>query len=185
MESATLARVPPARKALSLGSSMENYWCAARLMARREGVATHFLKLAGFTTYLPKLRESRTVRGRRVDTEPPLFPGYCFVFVALQWHAARWCPGVVTLIMDGSCPARVPDGVIKEIRARERDGLIELPKPPGLRRGDRVRITSGPFSDHLALYAGQTSADRVAVLLTFLGGRHRTELSANAVEAVS
>ena len=55
---------------------MENYWCAARLMARREGVATHFLKLAGFTTYLPKLRESQTVRGRRVDTEPPLFPGY-------------------------------------------------------------------------------------------------------------
>ena len=36
MESATLARVPPARKALSLGSSMENYWCAARLMSRRE-----------------------------------------------------------------------------------------------------------------------------------------------------
>ena len=33
MESATLARVPPARKALSLGSSMENYWCAARLMS--------------------------------------------------------------------------------------------------------------------------------------------------------
>ena len=80
MESATLARVPPARKALSLGSSMENYWCAARLMARREGVATHFLKLAGFTTYLPKLRESRTVRGRRVDTEPPLISWVLFRF---------------------------------------------------------------------------------------------------------
>ena len=88
------------------------------------------------------------------------------------------------MIMDGSCPARVPDGVIKEIRARERDGLIELPKPPGLRRGDRVRITSGPFSDHLALYQGQASHDRVAVLLQLLGGRQRTELPASAIERV-
>ena len=39
--------------------------------------------------------------------------------------------------MDGPCPARVPDGVITEIRSRERDGLIELPKPrasPGVPR---------------------------------------------------
>jgi transcription antitermination factor NusG len=110
---------------------MENYWCAARLMSRREAYATHCLGVAGFQTYLPRLRENRTIRGRRVDTTPVLFPGYCFVLITLQWHAARWCPGVVTLIMAGDgCPARVPDRVITEIRSRERNGLIELPKPP-------------------------------------------------------
>jgi hypothetical protein len=66
--------------------------------------------------------------------------------------------------MDGMTPARVPDHIIDEIRSRERGGLVKLPKAPGLRRGDQVRITSGPFDHHLALYAGQTSADRVAVL---------------------
>jgi hypothetical protein len=40
----------------------------------------------------------------------------------------------------------------------ERDGLIELPKPPRFQRGDNVRITDGPFREHLALYDGQTAA---------------------------
>ena len=85
----------------------------------------------------------------------------------------------------GWCRPRArPRSRHQEIRARERDGLIELPKPPGLRRGDRVRITSGPFADHLALYQGQASHDRVAVLLQLLGGRQRTELPASAVEPV-
>ena len=163
---------------------MENYWCAARLMSRREAYATHCLGVAGFETYLPRLREQRTTRGRKVETRPPLFPGYIFILVVLQWHAARWCPGVINLIMDGVTPARVPDHIIDEIRSRERNGLIELPKPPGLARGDRVRIVRGPFTDHLALYQGQTSQDRVAVLLTLLGGRHRTELPASAIERV-
>jgi transcriptional antiterminator RfaH len=161
------------------------YWCAARLMTRREAFATHFLDLAGFDVYLPRLREQRIIRGRRVEVRPPLFPGYAFVLIVLQWHAARWCPGVFSLIMDGEVPAKVPDAVIDEIRSRERGGLIELPKPPGLRRGDKVRIISGPFADHLALYDGMASHERVAVLLRVLGAQQRTELPAQAVEALS
>ena len=88
---------------------MESFWCAARLMSRREAFATHCLGLAGFETYLPRLRERRIVRGRRVDVHPPLFPGYAFIVIALQWHDARWCPGVLSLIMDGTGPARVPE----------------------------------------------------------------------------
>jgi transcriptional antiterminator RfaH len=163
---------------------MENFWCAARLQPRREALATHCLGLAGHAVYLPRLREHRRIRGRSVEVRPLLFPGYAFVLIVLQWSTARYSPGVATLVMNGGGPARVPDGVIAEIRSRERDGLIELPKPPGLQRGDKVRITSGPFEHHLALYAGQASHDRVAVLLQLLGGRQRTELPSNAVEAV-
>jgi transcriptional antiterminator RfaH len=161
-----------------------SFWCAARLMLRREALATHCLGLAGFDVYLPRLRERRIIRGKRVEVNPPLFPGYCFVLIVLQWHAARWCPGVFNLIMDGSGPAHVPDAVIAEIRARERGGLIELPKPPALKPGDRVRITSGAFGGHLALYAGQTGHERVAVLLQFLGAQQRTELPAAAIAPV-
>ena len=46
----------------------------------------------------------------------PLFVGYTFVLIQLQWHAARWAPGTLGLIMDGERPARVPDAVIAEIR---------------------------------------------------------------------
>jgi transcriptional antiterminator RfaH len=153
-------------------------------MARREALALHCLNLAGYVTYCPRLRAQRVSHGRRIEVRPLLFPGYCFVFIELQWQAARWAPGTLGLIMSGDGPARVPDAVIAELRSRERDGLIELPKPPALKPGDRVRIIAGPFAEHLALYEGQTAHERIAVLLQFLGGRHRTELPANAIERV-
>jgi transcriptional antiterminator RfaH len=163
---------------------MPPFWCAARLMPKREAVATQCLTLAGFETYLPRLRECRVVRGRRVEITPVLFPGYLFILVGLRWWDARWAWGISALIMDGTRPARVPDDVIAAIRARERGGLIELPKLPRLKRGDRVRIVAGPFAEHLAMFDGMRPGDRVAVLLKLLGGQHRAEMPASAVEPV-
>ena len=131
---------------------MQSFWCAARLMSRREALATHCSGLAGFDVYLPRLRERRISRGRKIEVRAPLFPGYAFVLIVLQWHQARWCPGVFNLIMAGDGPARVPDSVISEIQSRERDGLIELPKAPGLKHGDAVRVTHGPLQGLRGLY---------------------------------
>jgi transcriptional antiterminator RfaH len=111
-----------------------------------------------------------------------LFPGYAFIAIELQWHAARWSPGVLGLIMDGTGPARVADSIIDGIRARERGGLVELAPPPGLRPGDRVRVLQGPFAGHLALYAGMRPHERVLVLLQLLGGQQRVTLPGDNVE---
>jgi transcriptional antiterminator RfaH len=112
------------------------YWAAARLMPQRERVAQQSLERVGFTVYLPRLRERRRRNGRLIETRPLLFPGYGFIRVIGGWWQARWAPGVATLIMDGSGPARVADRIIDEIRSRERDGLVELPQRgpvPGIR----------------------------------------------------
>src|SRR5262245_55532333 len=104
--------------------------------------------------------------------------------IQLQWHAARWAPGTLGLIMDGVGPARVPDNVIDEIRGRERNGLIELTPPPSLRRGARVRILRGSFCGHLAIYADMKPRERVEILLQLLGGEQRVTLSKGDVAAV-
>jgi transcriptional antiterminator RfaH len=160
------------------------FWACARLLPRREQLALHCLGLAGYETYLPRLREHRVTYGRKIEVRPALFPGYCFVAITLQWHTARWSAGVVGLIMDGVQPARVPDAVLAEIRSRERGGLIELPKPPLARPGDAVRVLRGPFAGRLAIYAGMRPRERVEVLLALLGSQRRLELAADAVEAV-
>jgi transcriptional antiterminator RfaH len=158
-----------------------SYWAAAQLQPQRDGLALHFLEQAGFETYAPRLREPRTVQGRRVVRTPLLFPGYLFVLIELQWHRARWSPGVVRLIMDGAGPAVVPAAVIDGLKAREVGGLIELPKPPRLKPGDRVRVLHGPLAGHVGLYAGMKPRQRVEVLLALLGGQ-RVTLGADAVE---
>src|SRR5262245_62292494 len=159
-----------------------SYWCAAQLQPSRDGLALNFLKQAGFETYAPRLRERSTAYGRKVVRTPLLFPGYAFVAIELQWHDARWAPGVVRLIMDGVSPAIVPDATIAALRAREVGGLIELPKPPRFKPGDRVRVLHGPLIGQVGLYAGIKPRQRVEVLLAILGGQ-RVTLAAEAVEA--
>ena len=147
-----------------------SYWACARLEPHRERLALHCLGLAGYTTYLPRIRERRLSHGRWIEVRPPLFPGYCFLTIEAQWHAARWSIGVLGLIMNGAGPAHVPDSVIAEIRSRERGGLVELPKPAGPNLGDRVRVLAGPLQGQLGLFAGQRPHERVLVLLALLGG---------------
>lgn len=160
-----------------------SYWAVARLEHHREQLALHCLALAGYTTYFPRLRERRVSHGRKIEVRPPLFPGYCFVSIALQWHPARWTIGVQGLIMDGTGPARVADNIIAEIRSREVAGLVELPKR-GLVPGDRVQVIRGPLCGLDGLYAGQRARERVLVLLAVLGGQRRVILPKDDVQAV-
>jgi transcriptional antiterminator RfaH len=158
-----------------------SFWACAQLQPQRERLALHCLTLAGYTVYRPLLRQHRVSRGRKIETRPPLFPGYCFVLVELQWHTARWAPGVTRLVLDGAAPARVPDAVIAEIRSRERGGLVEL--PARFRPGDQVRVLRGPLARLVGLYAGMRPRERVEVLLAILGGAQRVTLAADAVES--
>jgi transcriptional antiterminator RfaH len=162
------------------------YWCCAQVEPRRERLASHCLGLAGYEIYQPLLRQQRRSRhgSRKIIVTPPLFPDYLFVWVVRGWWDARWSPGVFRLIMDGLLPARVPDAVISEIRSRERDGLIELPKLRGLTPGMRVKVLQGPLQDHIGLLAALRPHERVLVLLQLLGGQQRVELARSAIEAI-
>jgi len=161
------------------------YWACAQVEPRRERLASHCLGLAGYEIYQPLLREQRRSHGRKITVTPPLFPGYLFVWVVRGWWDARWAAGVRRLVMDGPVPARVPDGVIAEIRSRERGGFVELPKLHGLKPGMRVRVISGPLSEQIGMLAALRPHERVLVLLQLLGGQQRVELARSAIETVN
>jgi transcription antitermination factor NusG len=156
------------------------FWTVARLQPQREKLALHCLAIRGFTVYLPRVRETRTtsrvvglagtVRRRKVEVEVPLFPGYCFILIQLQWHGANMAAGVIRILKDGDqLIAHVPDAVIDGIREREVGGVVRLPKPPPFRSGDRVRVVRGPFEGHFGLYDGMAPRERIFVLLSMLG----------------
>jgi transcriptional antiterminator RfaH len=156
-----------------------SYWACAQLQPQRERLALHCLeRVAGFTTYCPRIRPRACPRKTL-----SLFPGYAFIVVVNGWYSARWTPGVVRIVLDDGVPARVPDAVIDAIRARERDGVVILPEQQ-LRHGDRVRITRGPFCEQLALYAGQAPHERIAILLSLFGRQSRIVLGREDVEAM-
>jgi len=159
------------------------YWACAQVEPRQEQAAQHFLGLNGFEIYCPRLRAVRRSHGRRIETRPCLFPSYVFVAIVAGWWSARWCPHVVRLILNGVTPAVVSDQIIDDLRRRECNGLIELPKRPPLKAGDQVRILQGPFAGHLAIFADMKPHQRVEILLQ-LGGEQRVTLAKKDIEVV-
>jgi transcription antitermination factor NusG len=125
-----------------------SYWWVAQTECRREDVAARFLQLAGYETYLPKVREGRAIKA--------LFPSYLFVARAAQWYRARWSIGVVKLVAQrtGGEPTCIGDDVINTFRQRERDGLVELLPRLGLKPGDPVVIERGVLQGQSGLFAG-------------------------------
>ena len=158
------------------------YWCCAQIEQCRDRLAWHCLTLAGYKIYQPLLREQRRSHGRKIIVTPPLFPSYLFIWVVRGWWDARWAAGVRCLIMDGEVPARVPDAVISEIKSRERNGFVELPKARGLTPGMRVKVLRGPLQTQIGLLAALRPHERVLVLLQLLGGQQRVELARSSVE---
>jgi len=74
--------------------------------------------------------------------------------------------------------------VIDDLKSRERDGHVVLPKPPGLTRGDKMHVIHGPLKDSIAIYQGMRGRQRVEVLLTFLGGQQRIVLHREDVRSM-
>ena len=103
----------------------------------------------------------------------------------MQWHAAGWSPGVLRLVSGGGAePAKVPISVIDDLKSRERNGFVVLPKPLGLARGNRMQVINGSLKGSIAIYQGMRGRQRVEVLLTFLGGQQRIILHRKDVRGV-
>jgi transcription antitermination factor NusG len=81
----------------------------------------------------------------------------------------------------------VPDELIDVLRARERDGAIDLPANDKRRKvpriGDRLRVVSGPFVGQSGLCT-QVSRQQVAVLLLMFKAQRQVRLGRDAIELV-
>jgi transcriptional antiterminator RfaH len=144
------------------------YWSVAQCETHREPVAANFLMAAGFETYLPKIKAQSRIT--------PLFPGYLFVKIVDRWWSVNNTIAVIQLLRSGDQPAQLRDEIVSSIKNKERNGLVKLPQPPGLKIGDKVRIVRGSFQDRLGIFDGMSGRDRSHILLELLGRQVRVEI---------
>jgi transcriptional antiterminator RfaH len=151
------------------------YWSIVQTHSQRERLAAEQLAQRGFHVYLPKIRITTKLGGRRVHSLVPLFPSYLFLRIDRVWYPVLSTVGVLRVLRNADRePARLDDEIINEIRGREVRGIIKLPKP--VRIGDRVRIVRGSFRDHVGVYEGMSGKERERVLLDLLGRKVPVEL---------
>ena len=163
------------------------YWCAVQTHARAEDKAAFHLRRQGYEVFLPKYLKRRN-HARRIDwVSSPLFPRYVFVAIdpeTTPWWAIRSTVGVSSLICFGDTPAAVPEKIISEIKARQNEkGLIKTHAGCAFKRGDKVRIVSGPLNDVEGLFEVPNDEDRVTILLSLMGREVKVRVALDTVYA--
>lgn len=165
---------------------MATSWYALRSKPRKEDVLWQQLLAREFEVYYPRLRvHPVNPRSKKLR---PYFPGYMFVQVDIDeigLSTFKWMPHAIGLVSFDNEPATVPDNLIHAIRKRV-DEIAAAGGEfyDGLKHGDPVRISSGPFAGYEAIFdARLPGSERVRVLIQMLSDRNLpVELEAGQVE---
>jgi transcription antitermination factor NusG len=164
-------------------------WYAAQTKPHKEFMVRDVLAhTENVEVFLPVLHVNPVnPRARKIR---PFFPGYLFLRADLEQvgiSAIQWTPGLVRVLGAEDQPQPIPDRVIQEIRFRVGEVQEDEAHAGGrFRKGDLVRITSGPFDGFEGMFdtrlGGKT---RARILIEFLGRLTATEVDVRNLEEVS
>lgn len=146
-------------------------WYAVRSKPRKEDVLWKQLQVQGYEVFYPRLRvHTVNPRARQVKA---YFPGYMFVqadLVQTGLSAFKWMPHSLGLVAFGDEPSIVPENLIYAIQRRvEEIASAGGELFDGLRSGDSVVISDGPFAGYEAIFDTRLpGSQRVRVLLQLL-----------------
>jgi transcription antitermination factor NusG len=166
----TLGQTQPLRPA-GLQTPTESFgpnWYAAYTCANHEKGVMRQLERRSVESFLPLYETVRRWKDRRMRLQLPLFPGYIFVRLALRDRLkVLEIPSVVRLVGFDGRPTPLPVEEIETIRAclARRQPLV----PNGyVRRGQRVRLLSGPLEGLTGIVVRQKNRTRFVISLELL-----------------
>ena len=160
------------------------HWYTLYTKPNAEALVARTLMARGLTAFLPLLPSRPGERPR------PLFPAFLFVrcdLAVVEIESLQWVPGLRRILSFGGRPAVVPDEAIALIER----GLGEIQAAGGLRRhsyqpGDMVVIDQGPLAGLRGVFQGPVGpAERVHILVRFLGEMNRAEVPVDALRRAS
>jgi transcriptional antiterminator RfaH len=159
-------------------------WFLVHARPRQEAIAEEHLRRQGYEAYFPRVQLPRLRSSRWVDSIDALFPRYLFVGIRAgeqSLHPVRSTRGVSTVVRFGERYAPVPEALLDSLKAfQDVRGVHVLNKRP-FNRGDRVHVIAGPFQGLEAIFEMQQGADRVRLLIEFIGTTTRAVLPAGHV----
>ena len=125
------------------------------------------------------------VRGKKKKiTQKKVFPGYIIVEMILSddsWNVVRNTPGVTRFVGSGGKPQPLNDSEVNNIL--KQIGLEGTRAKIDLKKGDGIKIISGPFSDQMGTVEEiDMEKEKVKVLITFFGRETPVEISFSDIE---
>ena len=160
-------------------------WWAVYTRHQHEKTVAENFSSSGLEVFLPLYNVVRQWKDRKKHLALPLFP--CYVF--LPGESGRRVqvlstPGVHSIVTIAGRPAAIPEVEIEAIRRAAQSSLGVEPHP-FLRRGDRVRIKTGPLADIEGILVRRKSSYRLILSAELLQMSIAVEVDAFRVEPLS
>lgn len=154
-------------------------WYVVHTRPKCEHIAAALMGgLENVQVYCPRIRFQKNTRRGKVWFVEALFPSYFFArFIPIEnLRAVKHSQSVIKVVDFGGVPTSVPDSVIAALKEEMKDEDI-LEVHVGVKVGDTVELTEGPMRGLKGIVNAMLSgADRVRVLLEFLGRENAVEV---------
>lgn len=164
-----------------LSQARQAHWWVLHTRARHEKRVAEALDQHGVDYFMPLVPSKRTYGKRVVEFSVPLFPGYVFLSGDHDDVEVAWQTNRVANIIPVSDQARLT----RELR--QIHALITSGKPvdlyPGLRKGRRCRIVTGPLKGLEGVVTRRRNVSRFFVAVSFVGQSAVVEIDGARLEA--
>ena len=139
-------------------------WYVINTKPKKEFQVEKLFTEGGIEIYNPKYMHENKIKA--------FFPGYGFVYFDFpaQYQLVKYTRGVKRVVGSREAPTTIHEEVIREIKSREIDGLIELYKygeEPEI--GDEIEVMEGPLKGLRGIFKKElTAKERVIILLNYV-----------------
>jgi transcription antitermination factor NusG len=159
-------------------------WYALYTAHQHEKVLAHILSEKGLEVFLPLYVAMHQWGDRTKKLTLPLFPCYVFVQGGLERRLEIvTTAGFRSIVTVAGRPAVIPQPEIDAVR-RLVENCLQVDPHPFLRRGDRVRVKSGPLEGIEGTLVRKKNSCRLVLSVDILQKCVATEVDVSIVERV-
>lgn len=163
-------------------------WYCGQTKSGAEELAKSNLERQGFEVYLPMTPADLRKQRATLKELEPLFKTYLFMRLSEQagdWSSIKYTVGVRGLVRFGGYPARVPDGLISELKEMENSRGVHVVTQFEYQPGDKVVIRSGGSFEYCQAIFQRSAGQRVWVLMDILGRETEVKMLRREIEPAS
>ena len=155
-------------------------WYVLQLKAGQGERALENLQNQDVRTFYPKIAVEKIRAGKRQKRLEPLFPGYLFIQIEQNdpmWAKLRSTRGVSRVVGFANRPAPLTNAVIHQIR----ESLDAVSEQGGIRPGQTLELTEGPFKGLRAIFHAYDGDERAIVLIDFMQRQQTVKVDVSSV----